>query len=328
MLIKSSFITNTKHNIDDMSSRSIPPIFQHRYPIVSGYQTSINRFDKYGKFLHPEKFLLDVMLAMPLKFLRNQKQILKTYSRLVTLPYPDLNFEEYKYEVVAYATELTYAISARNVAYDIRRLERVEVAVMAKLQGYSICNDTTFFLHAVHLALMRFVTGHFGSPDSGFYGKIQRVWDAIPENAHKQLMFQFHGEDGGIVTLDNVVDLDDGFSVDTTDTDPVEYNSDEESTPSERVFGDDDEDDQYFQTKLTESELAEMDPSVLVLVSVQGMANAVWEIKLQHSPFTNYSPPLEFSEDADPSEDEVPALAGIPTEIVVYEPTTKKPKTE
>ena len=133
--------------------------------------------------------------------------------------------------------------------------------------------------------------------------------------------------------------------MDTTDIDPVEYNSDDASTPSERVFGDIDPDEEYFQPepKLTESELTDMDPSSLVLVSVQQTAEVVWEVKMQHLPFLHYTSVVDvINENVAPSENEVPALADIPTEIVVpittddndstienlHEPTTKKSKTE
>ena len=92
----------------------IPPTYYHRSPTISECQLSNGRFEGCGRFDDPEKFLFDVLNAMPLKFLRSHKQVIKTYSRLVTIPYPDLPFEEHKMEILQLATELTYAVSASS----------------------------------------------------------------------------------------------------------------------------------------------------------------------------------------------------------------------
>lgn len=214
-----------------------PPPYYRRTPEILDCQLSNGRFQGCGRFDDPEKFLFDVLNAMPLKFLRDYKQVIKTYSRLVTIPYPDLPFEEHKMEILQLAAELTYAVSASNALYDIRKLDGIDVASMAKVQGYDICKDTTFYLHAVHLSLLKFIVGLYGPPDSGLYIRMQDQWEEIPANPHKQLMYQFHGVDGGFVTLDDQVDLDDEFSSNTIDPDPLEYRSEDNSTDSARAYG-------------------------------------------------------------------------------------------
>ena len=54
---------------------------------------------------------------------------------------------------------------------NITHLSQFDVAAMAKILAVSICNDTTFFLHAVHLSLMKFIFGHYG-PKAGLYEQL------------------------------------------------------------------------------------------------------------------------------------------------------------
>ena len=217
-------------------SRRIPPTYYHRSPTIAECQLSNGRFQACGRFDDPQKFLFDVLKAMSLKFLRSHRQIIKTYSRLVTIPYPDLPFEEHKMEILQLAAELTYAVSASNAMFDIRKLDYFDVASMAKVQGYDICKDTTFYLHAVHLSLLKYVVGLYGPPID-LYERMQEQWEVIPANPHKQLIYQFHGEDGGFVTIDDEVDLDDEFSNTTNNPDPLEFESEEGSTDSARAHG-------------------------------------------------------------------------------------------
>ena len=66
---------------------------------------------------------------------------------------------------------------------DITHLSQSDVAAMAKILPVSICNDTTFFLHAVHLSLMKFIFGLYG-PKEGLYKRLQDQWDDLPMNSN------------------------------------------------------------------------------------------------------------------------------------------------
>ena len=140
-------------------------------PRIRAEQLDRWRFIHNGNFHDPEKHLSDTLYAMPSKFLRGPREIIKTYSRLLTHAYPKLPFDDYKLTITCFTIELTLARNAPNAVYDITDLSQYDVAAMAKLEAVPLCNDTTFFLHAVHLSLMKFICGEYG-PTEGMYERL------------------------------------------------------------------------------------------------------------------------------------------------------------
>jgi hypothetical protein len=157
-------------------------------------------------------------MVMPDKFLRDPRQVIKAYSQLVQVPYPYLRIDQYKPMITNFAIELTLARHAPNAKHSINHLTQIDVAAMAKLAAVSICNDTTFFLHAVHFALMKFIFGHYGSKEN-LYVRLQDRWGDLPMSAARQLIHQFHSQDGGIDCPGEEFNQgDDDWSLQTTDT--------------------------------------------------------------------------------------------------------------
>jgi hypothetical protein len=167
---------------------------------------------------------------MPDKFLRDPKEIVKTYSRLMKHAYPTLPFDDYKLTIACFAIELTLARKASNAVYDITDLCQHDVAAMARLEAVPLCNYTTFFLHAVHLSLMKFICGEYGSTER-LYERLQEEWNEVPMSSNRQLIQYLHSEDGGIGYI--------GFDVDIDD-DEFSLISDDESV-EQPYFGSDDE---------------------------------------------------------------------------------------
>ena len=229
---------------------------------------------------------------MPQKILRNQKQIIQTYSRLVTLPYLDLPFDKYKTEILQLATELTYVVGASKAVHDIRKLDGIDIFSMAKLQGYTICKDTTFYLHTVHLSHLQYIVGSYGEygVENQFYIQMQENWEEIPPGPHKQLMYQFHGVDGEFVTLDDQVDLDDGFSDNTTNPTSSEYNLDSGTTDSGRILGPeiniDDDEQSLWEHKAKQFDVNHS----FIFDSVKQEVGTIWELKMVHPPYGDRIP--------------------------------------
>ena len=192
---------------------------QNRYnlPKIREGQLHNDRFFIDGLFHDPQIFLFDTLIDMPDKFLRDPRQVIKTYTRLVQVPYPYLPLDQYKSMITNFAIELTLAKNAPNAKYSINHLTQFDVAAMAKLTAVTICNDTTFFLHAVHFALMKFICGQYGSK-ANLYIRLQDRWGDLPMSAARQLIHQFHSQDGGIdCPGDEFSQGDDDWSLQTTD---------------------------------------------------------------------------------------------------------------
>ena len=188
----------------------------NRFPRIRKDQVDDGRFFVDGLFHDPQAFLFDILLNLPDKFLRDPRQVIKTYSRLVRVPYPYLHFDQYKSMVTNFTIELTLATNAPNARHSINHLTQCDVASMAKLAAVSICNDSTFFLHAVHFALMKFIFGQYGSKKN-LYVRLQAKWGELPLSAGRQLIHQFHSQDGGIDYPGDEFNQDDEWSLQTTD---------------------------------------------------------------------------------------------------------------
>ena len=191
---------------------------QNRYylPSIREDQLHHGRFFVDGLFHDPQVFLYDTLIDMPDKFLRDPRQVIKTYSRLVRVPYPYLHLNHYKLMITNFTIELTLAKNAPNARHSINHLTQFDVAAMAKLAAVSICNDTTFFLHAVHFALMKFIFGQCGSKEN-LYVQLQERGGELPMSAGRQLIHQFHSQDGGIDYPGDEFNQDDEWSIQTTD---------------------------------------------------------------------------------------------------------------
>ena len=163
---------------------------RYRLPRIREDQLHNDRFLIDGLFHDPQAFLFDTLIDMPDKFLRDPRQVIKTYSRLVQVPYPYLNLDQYKPMITNFTIELTLAKHAPNARQSINHLTQSDVAAMAKVAAVAICNDTTFFLHAVHFALMKFIFGHYGSKKN-LYIRLQDMWGNLPMSAARQLVHQF-----------------------------------------------------------------------------------------------------------------------------------------
>ena len=189
---------------------------RYNLPNLRDEQLRNDRFVIDGLFYDPQVYLFDTLFNLPDKFLRDSRQVIKTYSRLVRVPYPYLNLDHYKSMITNFAIELTLAKNAPNARYSINHLTQCDVAAMAKLAAVSICNDTTFFLHAVHFALMKFIGGQYGSK-ANLYVRLQDKWGQLPMSASRQFIHQLHSQDGGIECPGEEFNQDDEWSVQTTD---------------------------------------------------------------------------------------------------------------
>ena len=103
---------------------------QNRYnlPKIREGQLRNDRFFIDGLFHDPQTFLFDTLIDMPDKFLRDPRQVIKTYTRLVQVPYPYLPLDQYKSMITNFAIELTLAKNAPNAKYSINHLTHFDVA--------------------------------------------------------------------------------------------------------------------------------------------------------------------------------------------------------
>ena len=210
------------------------PSNRYRLPVIEGRQVSNDRYSGIGKFLIPDKFLFYTLYAMPGKLLKDHKQVIKTYSRLITHPYPKLAFDDYKSKVLEYATELELARNAPNKIENLSELDKEDMAMMSRVVAVNVAKDTTFFLDVVHLTLLKFIYGEFGKARDA-YECAEDKWSKLPYSVAKLNVVMTHSEDGGIVLPDDCVDIDDGFSIMTEN--PTEQEDEERSNSSGSVFG-------------------------------------------------------------------------------------------
>ena len=210
------------------------PSNRYRLPVIEGRQVSNDRYSGNGEFLIPDKFLFNTLYAMPRKLLKDHKQVVKTYSRLITHPYPNLAFDDYKSKVLEYATELELARNAPNKVENLSELDKEDMAMMSRVVAVNVAKDTTFFLDVVHLTLLKFIYGEFGKAKDA-YECSEDKWSKLPNSLEKQNVVMTHSEDGGIALPDDWVDIDDGFSLMTEN--PTEQEDEERSNSSGSVFG-------------------------------------------------------------------------------------------
>ena len=209
-------------------------------PGIEVWQFDKSRFKTVGTFKNPDTYLYNILTVLPpKKFLRDTKQVVKTYSRLVTIGYPNLDFEFHWREILDYAIEIEYAVNAPNCRYGIEHLNGETLAALARFEATQMADVSTFFLHVVHTSVLKYLYGAYGSP-SGKRGKLMEKYNSLfmglPESAIKQCVYMTHAHVDYEGSPDDEVPTDDSFSY-NSQLEESDDDEEEEESPADIEMG-------------------------------------------------------------------------------------------